>query len=92
MENKKKRKAKIEEIEFVLGIGHFCLVITLILLVWNNLAPLFEGLNIFLQALFLLITGIGACMIYMFMGFMLQDLQKEIFKKEFKNDKRKKRT
>ncbi len=84
---KKKPETKVSEkqIDFVLGIGHLCLGITLIMLVWNSLWSFIGNLNIYLQTLFLLITGVGACMIYMFMGFMLQDLKMVIFEEEFKS-------
>ncbi len=89
---KRKNKVSIKEIEAVLGLGHLCLIITLIMLVWVNLMPFLSELNIYLKTLFLLITGIGACMIYMFMGFMLQDLKMVVFEEEYKNEKKKRKT
>ena len=89
---KVKKEVSIKSIERVLGIGHLCLVLTLIILVWTNIMPFLNELNIYLQALFLLITGIGACMIYMFIGFMLQDLKMVIFEEEYKNEKKKRKT
>ena len=81
-----KIKNDLKKKNFLAGIGHFCLQITILMLVWKFLLPLPKESRI-PDFLFPIITGIGAMMIYIPIGVKLEEIRRK-YGNKIKNENR----
>lgn len=80
---------KKEKNHWTIGLGHLCLLVTIVMIVWSIL---YSPIDIdrmksdFLKGFFVLISGIGGVMIYIVIGVKLEEIRKKYGKR--RKDKR----
>jgi hypothetical protein len=67
--------------DYIEALGHLCLLVTIIMMIWIIVAPMIEKMGMITKVLFILITGIGGTMVYIPIGIKLVEIKNKYGKK-----------
>jgi len=66
-----------KKVDYIEALFHFCLVITILILIWTFIEPKVDTFNWFMQGIVIIITGIGGLALYIPIGVKLIELKEK---------------